>query len=643
LQSPYRETATAIESDILLHNILRPLDLFADFKGTGSYELLLREIGVMTRYDDPSFNQMYNYGIFDNETMELINGEMTCKRAKSLAEKLVSEGMYTYSKGAAGEKTKTTIPGRKLVSPAKNIRNTKANQNLPAFSTEFHNRDPLANLRIDRGSLTVYAIDSEDAHEIDDGISLEETPDGNWIHVHIADPTSYIPNDNYLIKLARERACSIYLPHNYFPMLPNFIAGNLLDLGVSSSVLTFSAKLSDYGEILDFQIQPSFVSKVHRVSYDDADAILDSSKLNSNRPTYMKNPNEITAKQKLIRLSKEDQNVLKKLQQITWNLREKRIQNGALVQEQLDINISMTDQPYELSPMKPSKSFHGKKFDRKGTLKIDPYLYPHRSPSHVMVEEAMILAGRVAAKYCLERNINVPFRNQKSPFQVFEKETTTFDKLTTAFQKCLDERDKISGITPLNAVKELIPFMQPAMMSTVSDNHFSLGIKENSEFSGYLHVTSPLRRFQDMITHYQIGSSMLGLKPVYTSEEIELLIKDLHRVSRRNSMLAKRSNKYWMLEYIKRKSISGEPGFTATDVGDSYRYEFDGNPKVIFEGIAVVKQFNGNSETYVMVPELCGLTKPCIAKRSVENGQILMVTTDTVFPLYDKCVFREIS
>ena len=46
--------------------------------------------------------------------------------------------------------------------------------------------DANADVRYDFGDMPVYTIDDEFAHELDDGISIEETDEGTWLHIHIA-------------------------------------------------------------------------------------------------------------------------------------------------------------------------------------------------------------------------------------------------------------------------------------------------------------------------------------------------------------------------------------------------------------------------------------------------------------------------
>jgi hypothetical protein len=71
------------------------------------------------------------------------------------------------------------------------------------LSDSIYSRDPVESMRRDFGDIPVYVIDSPTAHELDDGISIEETPDGVWVHAHIADPSHLIPPNHPLSILSQ--------------------------------------------------------------------------------------------------------------------------------------------------------------------------------------------------------------------------------------------------------------------------------------------------------------------------------------------------------------------------------------------------------------------------------------------------------
>jgi len=91
-----------------------------------------------------------------------------------------------------------------------------------------------------------------------------------------------------------------------------------------------------------------------------------------------------------------------------------------------------------------------------------------------MVRECMLLAGEGAGLWCLQRNLPVPYIMQETgdlPDETFEG---------------------IAGYYQLRRC------MRPRSLSTRPGQHSGLGLDT------YIQVTSPLRRYTDLLAHLQI-------------------------------------------------------------------------------------------------------------------------------------------
>lgn len=149
------------------------------------------------------------------------------------------------------------------------------------------------------------------------------------------------------------------------------------------------------------------------------------------------------------------------------------------------------------------------------------------SPSHSMVAEFMVLANHLAAKYALRNDLPVIYRVQDPP----------------------------SG--PVSSVHKYEPYffdqqvrkMKRTRLSTYPQPHFGLGLDL------YIQISSPLRRYADLVMHRQLAAHCMGQKLPYTQEELFVVLDNVERTSGQNKALEKEANKYWLLEYIRRECL----------------------------------------------------------------------------------------
>lgn len=210
--------------------------------------------------------------------------------------------------------------------------------------------------RLDLTDMVALAIDDEGNHDPDDAISLVD----DWLWVHVADVAALVAADSPADLEARSRAANLYLPEGTVPMLP-VPATTQLGLGLHevSPALSFGMKLDAQGEISDLRIAPSLV-KVRRMSYDEAQAQIDSEPLAS-------------------------------LAALSDRLRERRLARGAIEIDLPEVRVRVGEQ---------------------GRVVITP-LPAHRSRD--LVREAMLLAGEAAGSYAIANNIPLPFTAQEAP------------------------------------------------------------------------------------------------------------------------------------------------------------------------------------------------------------------------------------
>ena len=146
-----------------------------------------------------------------------------------------------------------------------------------------------------------------------------------------------------------------------------------------------------------------------------------------------------------------------------------------------------------------------------------------------LVAEMMILAGEVAAKYGQDHNLPLPYRGQPQPELPPEEELILIPV----------------GPARSCAVRRCMPKSE---MSTSPSRHAGLGLNTYSQ------VTSPIRRYTDLIAHFQIKAHLRGDELPFTVERLQEIMLGLGTNIYEANMLERQTNRYWTLEYFNRST-----------------------------------------------------------------------------------------
>ena len=109
--------------------------------------------------------------------------------------------------------------------------------------------------------------------------------------------------------------------------------------------------------------------------------------------------------------------------------------------------------------------------------------------------------------------------------------------------------------------------------------------------------------------------------------------------------LQNRSHRYWLLEWLRRREMLQESGYTMKDPGNFQPINYDIHPrrsKIFYN--ALVLKFDSHSlrsNFKVLVPELGKLEAYCIGnpRKRVMVGDVITVQVKKVDPITGRCVF----
>lgn len=132
--------------------------------------------------------------------------------------------------------------------------------------TNIYFPDTMADLRQDLGDLPVFCIDKASTSLIDDGISLERAAqDGQyWLHIHIAHGSAHIPRESPIIEYAQYAVVNLYTSNGLHSCIPRCVTMPL-SIKAGSSTMTVSTRIDEKGVVYETKIFPSKVNNIVRI------------------------------------------------------------------------------------------------------------------------------------------------------------------------------------------------------------------------------------------------------------------------------------------------------------------------------------------------------------------------------------------
>ncbi|NLI32400.1 MAG: RNB domain-containing ribonuclease [Deltaproteobacteria bacterium] len=159
---------------------------------------------------------------------------------------------------------------------------------------------------------------------------------------------------------------------------------------------------------------------------------------------------------------------------------------------------------------------------------IHIYRYEKEMPSQIMVSEWMIAANRAAAAYLARLTIPAIFRSQA---------------------ECRPETDLTQSQHELFRIYRQRRLFARAELDTRPQTHCSLGLPS------YTTVTSPLRRYMDLVVQRLLKHALATQEPLYSEEELQQLITRLNTTQAKVFLVQRKWTRYWILKYLEQEDI----------------------------------------------------------------------------------------
>jgi ribonuclease R len=335
----------------------------------------------------------------------------------------------------------------------------------------------------------IVTIDPDDARDFDDAIDVEKTNDGWRLGVHIADVSAYVTPDSALDHEAKRRGNSVYLPDRVIPMLPERLSNGVCSLNPGVDRLTFSAfiEFDKNGRAKHARFARTVIRSAKRLTYKEAYAILKS-----------KPDGELSQR-------------LHTAWELASLLRRKRFEHGSLDLDfpEVKVYVDQNGKPIRLERIENDES-------------------------HQLIEEFMLVANEAVARELRHRSIPTIYRVHEDPDPEKLGEYREFILSFGYKVGDLSHRKEIQrflasvrGKPEEQALKiGLLKSLKRARYAAQPLGHYGLA-KAN-----YLHFTSPIRRYADLVVHRTLAERNLSRRSKIDIGQVESLAQHISDTER---------------------------------------------------------------------------------------------------------------
>ncbi len=337
---------------------------------------------------------------------------------------------------------------------------------------------------IDRTDMLVFTIDPADARDHDDALSVTELGAGRFeVGVHIADVSHFVPEGGAIDVEALARGTSVYLVDRTIPMLPEALSADVCSLrgGVDRLAVSVFIELDTSGQVHGRRYERTRIRCSDGLSYEQVQAVLDGAGATS--PSV-------------------DQ-AIRSLDDVARGVRAVREQRGALDLDIPEARVVLDERGHPVDIRRRE-----------------------RLESHRLIEDFMVLANEVVAGDMEARGVRALYRVHEPPSR--ERADELRELLgrighRLPIGKSLTPRDlqhllqAVRGRHEATLVSTIVlRSLAKARYDAKNLGHFGLASP------AYLHFTSPIRRYPDLVVHREVTRSLIGREPPRAWEPGEL-------------------------------------------------------------------------------------------------------------------------
>lgn len=378
--------------------------------------------------------------------------------------------------------------------------------------------DPDREIRKDLTRLRCYAIDGEGTVEVDDAVSAEALPGGKIrVWVHVADATRWVGLGTPLEAEAESRGASGYHPRGVLPMFPLPVAARLMSLtpGEPKCAVSVTAVIDERGETEEYWVGTSTIRVTRAATEGDVMKML------------AEEPGRHEGLELLVEAARRR--------------RELRLKRGA-------VDVRMPEATARVFDVGEGEGFvEGEDAGGGGGNRCEQSAAAVRRAEAAaldvrltrgdhndvkdLVGEAMILCGELIARFGVENGVPLPYRGQLEPRDAVSR--------------------RVWDDTPPGLCREALKRhgMRGANQGSTPRRHAGLGL------DAYVQFSSPIRRYTDLLAHYQVKALLRGEAPPFDADAVARRLDANGDRTRALRAACRESDQFWTIEWYRRGGV----------------------------------------------------------------------------------------